>query len=399
MKIIRIILVMFLIAVTANFVAANNCTMNSYLKVRSEMSHRLEPLLTVNMDVRNICVGELDKYGSCCEPSSLHGHAATIENNLLTSALNLADFYPKLAGLSNKILSLIKNLSLAEPPNWSQQFKDNVEWARLFLDDVANLKKFDQFKTFGTEPKASTYKVNAQKCWSNMIQYRKASLCFTCSGRSQVFFQGEKGLAEEKYCYQSLVNNNCLDWLKVTAEWLEMIHWLNSKKIEFRRHDLDLAFHSAMHEDQIEVFYQNLVSGGFESKLQGLTSTMLNDQDLAIKLCNKYFNLAHLPFIHTMTYAFFKVPNPVTYYGFTEAINQSKPGVISAGLPALEQKIAAKLAVANSSRLLELSRNLIWLTDGSDVNFLKTAISTETTTKIADPFASNQPMVLDRQFP
>lgn len=74
-----------------------------------------------------------------------------------------------------------------------------MAWAKDFLQNIENLKKFDEFKNIGNEENADAYKVNAETCWSNMIKYRKASICFTCSARSEVFFKNSKGLVDEQY--------------------------------------------------------------------------------------------------------------------------------------------------------------------------------------------------------
>ena len=299
----------------------------------------------------DICAAELKVHGTCCKEGDLLAHGQRDRDQIMESARKLAQFYPYLKGYVSDIYSTLKKISVANLQNWQNSnnpFETAIKFAKDFLSKVENLDKFERWSKVGDDDQK--YSANADFCWDNITKQRQASLCYTCSGRSKLFFtkDGKKGVAEEKHCEQSI--SLCFDWIKTTINWIDMLNWLKSVESQFKSADINLGLSNGMHHDKIQDIYTKVFSDGSARDI--LRWTMINAKDdwhNAVEVCEKYTNLATVPFIYDIRDAFYARPQPQYYFNAIGAIDYSDRNRLDQDVKTLESRIAITLAQWRSS--------------------------------------------------
>ena len=412
MKIKSVILLSLCIAAALTSSASNQeCFINGYMQVRNQASNRLDVYTHVHLNPdNNICTAELKVHGTCCKEGDLLAHGQRDRQLILAAAQRFAQFYPNLKGYVSDIYSTLKKISVAKLQNWQNSnnpFEKAINFAKDFLSKGENLDKFERWSKVGDDDQK--YRDDALKCWDKVTKQRQASLCYTCSGRSKKFFtkDGKKGVAEEKYCEQSI--GLCFDWIKTTIDWIDMLNWLKSVESQFTNVDINLGLSGAMHHDKIQRFHTEIFSDGSARDI--LRWTLINAKDdwrNSVKVCEKYTSLATMPFIYSIYESFYGRPQPQYYFNSKGAIDYSDRNRLDQDVKTLESRIAIALAQWRSSypqasRLLQLGG----FSDpfGSDVVFVKKSdnmydsfVGAQGTT-IFDSNASGQPMNLNTGFP
>ena len=414
MKIKSVILLSLCISTALTSSASNQqCFMNGYLQVRSQASNknRLDVYTHVHLNPDNdICGAELKSHGTCCKEADLLAHGERDRQLIMQAAERLAQFYPNLKGYVSDIYSTLKKISVANIKNWQNSnnpFEKAIKFAKDFLSKVENLDKFERWSKVGDNEQK--YRGDAQKCWDKVTKQRQASLCYTCSGRSKHFFteDGKKGVAEEKYCEQSI--GLCCDWIKTTIDWIDMLNWLKSAESNFTNVSINLGLREGMHQDKIQDIHTELFSDGSARHILGWT--LINakvDWQNSVKVCEKYTNLAKVPFISTISNAFYGRPQPQYYFNAIGAVDYSDRNRLDLDVKTLEAKISKIVAQWRSShpqtsRLLQLGE----ISDPfkSDVVFVKKCDNmynnyvVSSGSNIFDSNSSGQPMNLNSGFP
>ena len=327
--------------------------MNGYLQVRSQASNRLDVYTHVHLNPdNNVCGAELKKYGTCCKEGDILAHGQRDRQQIMEAAERLAKFYPNLKGYVSDIYSTLKKISVANIKNWQNKnnpFEQAIKFAKAFLSKGENLDKFERWSKVGENDQK--YRDDAHKCWDKVTKQRQASLCYTCSGRSKHFFtkDGKKGVAEEKYCEESI--SLCFGWIKTTIDWIDMLNWLKSAESQFADASINLGLSGAMHHNKIIDIRTKIFSDGSASDILGWTFINAKvDWHNSVKVCDKYTNLASVPFIYDIRDAFYGRPQPQYNFNAIGAIDYSDRKRLDHDAKQLETTIKSILAQWRSSK-------------------------------------------------
>lgn len=377
------------------------CQTNPYIEARKKF--QVNPLIMLSEPRMNTgkCGLEWQKHGTCCDHYNLPSHISSNEDKLIQASNVIVANFQKLAGFSNSVFQIVKQLALSVKTT-DQTRNTIINNANLFLNNGSNLMAFESFASIGSTSQTDLYKTEMTKCWTDMRALRISSICSTCSGRAQIYFNGEKGLLEEKYCLRSL--QNCLTSLKMTFKLIKMVKWLMDTFMPLKNMSLYTRVDGFISFKNMTKYYDDLMKDGLAFSVLNITSSNLSDKNLTLPICHRFLNLANLPFIIGVSKSFFsETPYVVIEDNASRAISASTTK-IQADMPALDAKLATLLANWKAQNPGEISRYLQSLdslqTDWfwSDVEFTKDLItgsldstSLSTTTKI--------PMNMSLSFP
>ena len=282
------------------------CQRNAYISVREKFPSN--PLVFLNTEPRKITDGkcglEWQKYGTCCDQYNMKSHIDMNEKVLLDVSTKFIAAFAKMDGFARNLSSIVKNLSLSDPTSTANDSPTIISEAQKFLNNPENLFALEVFATLGSKSEADLYKTEMTKCWTDMRTLRVSSLCSTCSGRSHVFFNAEKGLAEEKICRRAV--ENCLVSLKMSFKFIKLAKWgldlfnTGALKRMAISHGIDGFFNAK----NITNAYNNFIQNGLSNWILNVTNASTAPQDQIIPICKHFLNLAARPFILELQYAF-----------------------------------------------------------------------------------------------
>lgn len=138
------------------------------------------------------CLYEFQTYGTCCETESLKEYMIKIVeadalrwgNAIKRTWVFNKEILPNTKKIVEKINALLP--AIKEQVN-TQKMSKNVLDAAVFLS--TNLPKINDTRLLKLE---NDYKDNVQVCFDSISAYRKSAMCLACSGRGQIFYDGNK---------------------------------------------------------------------------------------------------------------------------------------------------------------------------------------------------------------
>lgn len=131
------------------------------------------------------CTQEWNEHGSCCQQSSL---LRFYENEL--------DKIKKSQAAIEDVISKIKKAS--------DLIVDSIKQKRNVRGQLSEIKA--SFSDFSNNQIFSTFKKESSQCWDYMNYLRGSAICFTCSGRSEIFFKNNKILIAPETCLKAVAN-------------------------------------------------------------------------------------------------------------------------------------------------------------------------------------------------
>lgn len=372
---------------------AQQCFLNPYLKERA--SYPVTPLFFLQTkintsewgyeNIRGKCGKEWDVYGLCCHPWEIESHLNVDQGRLLNTSQKFIQFYSKLNSSLSTVFVALKKLALASPHQWFPDWATNINFAKSFLSKGENLYNFESYSTYGNDVLTSVYKTEMQKCWSDMVALRRASICSTCSGRSSVFFKDGKGMVADSFCQRSI--KSCLKSLTMTFDMIKMLKWLSDINAQLAPHSIRMGVEGWFNTDKVKLAYNEIISDQYHSSIESLATTQ--DRNLAIHVCDKYFNLAKMPFITKLSYDLYpeNVNTQVRLdWSAQEPINQAITKITNE-MSAYETSLAKILAdykATTGLRMLQLdtsnslqifSSDALFLTASNSVSIVNECVS------------------------
>ena len=174
------------------------------------------------------CQAEWESHLTCCETSSLEKYAIHDSGNIRDymdqlvkeiklAAYSLVLFVEKVQDFESYPVTWVKFKRL-DTIEKIANFSKTEELKRSLGQDLIELREFVDELTEITK----TFSSVQSKCANRMNSMRSSSLCFTCSGRSEVFFSENKAILDMKDCTNFI--HDCFD------AWTMLIQIMNGMK-------------------------------------------------------------------------------------------------------------------------------------------------------------------------
>jgi hypothetical protein len=182
------------------------------------------------------------------------------------------------------------------------KIKNLVSAAYRSFIDVVVLNQVPNLTEILTDiQKSDLVKKSLERCWEKMIKVRSSSVCSTCSGRSSVFFKGEKGLVKDSDCVAIL--DHCTDSFQTTFDLFVDVKFLMSKLSAFAS-SIGKSALNAKHQKTINKL-NNFVKQIVESKIQESIEDYVKvaskkDSPQAGELCGRLVKLSEKTFIEEL---------------------------------------------------------------------------------------------------
>ena len=239
---------------------------------------------------KSTCNGEWKEHGVCCDESSAVKYA-TADAQAIRSSLS-------------KFISSMKKLAplYFEFMKQAPKIKNLVSAAYRSFIDVVVLNQVPNLTEILTDiQKSDLVKKSLERCWEKMIKVRSSSVCSTCSGRSSVFFKGEKGLVKDSDCVSIL--DHCTDSFQTTFDLFVDVKFLMSKLSAFAS-SIGKSALNAKHQKTINKL-NNFVKQIVESKIQESIEDYVKvaskkDSPQAGELCGRLVKLSEKTFIEEL---------------------------------------------------------------------------------------------------
>lgn len=199
--------------------------------------------------------------------------------------------------------------------------------------------------------------------------------------------------------------------LQITVKFIRLVKWLLDNYKTFRDIGIDYDATSFGKPEIISNTYNQLVQTSMMATIESMALTDFENNPYSIQICNEYFSLAKIPYVHNFLREVIHNPlkSSMLYWSVTEPIKLSK-AKIEKELPALEQILAQKysdwqkktsrtLRQLNAAPELGSSDNAIF---NSDVHFMTPKDTNDTVLVEAkwDPSGKeHKPMNLSMIFP
>ena len=190
----RVLCLFLLLMVSAPIKGNHPCDQeNPSIKILKEahvMIHS-QPVFTSSS-----CGDEWRLYGSCCD-------FETLKTAVLTDVQSIKEDTNKLVGTISaviKVFGKLKKGPLDEKKNRAKLLQAALKGKGFQILEQMSIQKISR---------------EANICWGEMAKTRSASVCTTCSGRSQVFFNNQKALVTQEVC--SRVVDKCKPHLELLS--------------------------------------------------------------------------------------------------------------------------------------------------------------------------------------
>ena len=167
------ILVCFVLYCGAKDVCRNN---NPYILLLKEAN----VLLLDTPKKVQACGNEWMSFGTCCDLNSLTLAVNTDVNQIKTQMSELVYNLENIETSFSKLKDGIK-------PRLDDRTDIAFQNMRPKIQALLNIKAVQ----------ISGVKAAVARCWNHMAKIRSSSVCTTCSGRSQIFFSGNKAMVSE----------------------------------------------------------------------------------------------------------------------------------------------------------------------------------------------------------
>ena len=349
----REFLLIFLILTVVEVCASKACYVNPFIKERASFSEN--PLkyytetmnVTTNNELKSKCAGEWAKHGLCCNPYDLPSHLENEGRRLKTSIQYISTYFSFIDIPVAKIFTVIKQLSLSTPDSNHAGYQTIIAAAKNYLNKGANLAAINELKDFPSASDKRIFNDSLTKCWDYMAKKRAASICSTCSGRSEVFFKNNKGLLTTSICSESL--SVCLTPLKYSIKFLKVVKWLHDNAEFFTSLTIRSGVESWSQKANINNIASQITSNSIFDLLQ--KSSLSKEEEL--KVCSEYFSLAKESYlVKIMNYAFIGGSQSLELDEPAKYLLKASLSQITAGMPALETRLAANLLAWNSAKTI-----------------------------------------------
>lgn len=269
----------------------------SILQAKSGLQLYSSPMFNAN-----ICGAEFATYGTCCNHWQLPSIASNDEIEIRRYVDRLNNEYARFANNLPSIFLLLKQIAFTPKFPWPHPFNDGVDKANVMINDPAIKQYFKDYGYIGARD-SEEFKNANNACWNKLIKARHSSLCFSCSGRADVFFKDGKALISEATCQDFI--NTCNVALKKTVMFMRCLKDIVS--ISKQTYDLGVNLKCESHvqlsgPNTPLAFWEVFAREGIPDLLQAYVNNPTSANAGAV--CGKFIKLRETTFIHQLAAVF-----------------------------------------------------------------------------------------------
>ena len=236
--------------------------------------------------VKDHCRREWSDHGSCCSVSEITKYVAWDKERLNVDTEVLNVLIPALKALFKDISPSI------------------AKWASL-IPNTPSTTRITQYITNTNEATKDT-SANHNKCWiTEMSALRSSSLCYTCSGRSNVFFNGNKALVTYASCTRML--DSCSDsigeiveLILTTEETLKILSTLEENSADSTLKQLNIKKKEGLLKNCLKKIREKDIKNLLDIYHESLPSSQ-QEKKVASMLCQDFLKLKGKLFVPTIT--------------------------------------------------------------------------------------------------
>ena len=239
-----------------------------------------------------MCGTEWPTFGTCCDEWQLPAEVSE-DKRILEEAVALYNTeIEKFKGVITKFYLYLKRFAMMPHKLWWTDFNNNIEKAHLILNRGSTLAFFNEFLSFDSID-IGRFKTANSQCWSEVLKARTSSLCFTCSGRSHLFFHANKAIVSENFCRQYMAS--CHYPLSVLVKFVKAMRSMKAIYEELEPLGLQLSISSKINYHLAARYWDLFASDMVPQMLDNYNPT--TNPSNTIHLCDKFIKLRHTPFI------------------------------------------------------------------------------------------------------
>src|SRR3990167_1431062 len=153
--------------------------------------------------VSSVCKHEFETYGTCCKESKLVGYAKKDTKQVIKTHDKLIAEFKKLVKANSKLVTDIGQIASLKEAVSSESGRSEINSAIFTAQQIESSHEFIELqKLFGNTTTAHIEEFARENlnCWTRLAKERNVSICATCSGRSNHFFEDGKILITEHLC-------------------------------------------------------------------------------------------------------------------------------------------------------------------------------------------------------
>ena len=169
---------------------------NPFLRHWNQEEHDGIAVFKKPLKLSSHCLGEWNVHGTCCKPSEI---VAFVKKDALAIDEAVKEVSRILKQQSQLFVSVY---NLAREIRAKNLTLDTI--AKPFLEKLANLNEYNMNFFHDILRPGSNFTSDMDRCWSHMKKIRSASVCSICSGRSESFFEGKRGIILPDTCSDTL---------------------------------------------------------------------------------------------------------------------------------------------------------------------------------------------------
>ena len=271
-----------------------------------------------------VCGFEFNSFGSCCREKDLVEMARVKTAELMADVAYINEEYRRFNGVLSKAHKLLQQTAM------TPMQKDSPKWNRYIIlarETARDAKYTDYFsKYMKVTLDADKFAKANTKCWRMQALARNLALCYTCSGRSNIFFKHNKALISQETCDAFV--RDCGYPLSDLIKFIRSFEKL--PQIAFRLHKMGVKLN---YKQKLAFRYLKAYFGIFRRQKIGdiiQTARNLHRPKAQASLCSKFLRLKDFTIISQMR-RMFKVDVPwrfhtvelSTYFETSSANNSS----------------------------------------------------------------------------
>ena len=259
---------------------------NPFLRILG--SSGVQILEEVSFQKGTKCKTEWEEFGTCCDIDGLIEYA---NNDHQSIRLAVRDTKIKVYEISTLLTNLLQNVK------WIAKNEDIFLGKRTTTIIGPLLLKIEpKIKLTTSITNSPNFNKSIDSCWKTMKKARSNSLCPSCSGRSELFFERGKAIISENVC--AVIMNDCSSWFSQISRFTRMI----DETLETMIVSLEIENDPELFplEDTINRVIQSQARGHVERLLKEyhlLDESEKAESNVTRTLCQKLLKISKDPFI------------------------------------------------------------------------------------------------------
>ena len=280
--------------------AINTCISNPFLNIRKNLDTPLVTLTTPRKTDK-VCAFEWNEYGTCCDENQIMNHV-NADHVRINKAVNIVlSQYRSLNLIHWTLYYNLARLAVSPVSPTNAKLNSARTAANNYLRVPRNQKYFYKFFNMGDDLMSNDFNSTTHKCWTEMKKTRDASLCYTCSPRSSIFFNGNMALAVANKCVRLM--DKCFRSFKYILDLIKVLNWFREfDDLFLTQHGITVNTASKFYQIKLKQ-YNNEISGHeITEKMYQMDDYMKEGvwQQYSLQVCQKFVHAARKTLIEDL---------------------------------------------------------------------------------------------------